>query len=140
MKKFFKVVMYVFLGIIALGVVAAIVGEDETGTTNETVTEQKEETKKENVKEAGKSEKKKESKNDPGISKKEFDQLQSGMSYEEVVKIIGSEGEVLSESGNEGEDLHTVMYQWDGESGWGANANAMFQGGKLNTKSQFGLE
>ena len=147
MKKLLKGVLYVFLGFIALGVIASLMGEGEeetsskdtsTGQTEEVVKE--EESKKEPAKEEGKPEKKKESKNKPGISKKEFDQLKSGMSYEEVVKIVGSEGEVLSESGNEGEDLHTVMYSWEGESGWGSNANAMFQGGKLNTKAQMGLE
>ena len=125
--------MYGFVGLIALGVIAAAFGgEDDVTTTSDpkpATVEKKEE-----------SAEKKETKNDPGISKKEFEQIQSGMTYEEVVSIIGGEGEVLSESGNKGEDLHTVMYQWDGESGFGANANAMFQGGKLNTKSQFGLE
>ena len=138
MKKFFKFIMYGFVGLIALGVIAAVFGgEDDTTTTSDpepaTVT-------KETVEKKEEAAEKKETKNDPGISKKEFEQIQSGMTYEEVVSIIGGEGEVLSETGNKGEDLHTVMYQWDGESGFGANANAMFQGGKLNTKSQFGLE
>lgn len=76
----------------------------------------------------------------PDISKKEFDQLKSGMTYEEAVKIIGGPGEIQSESGNKGEALHTVMYMWEGEKGFGANASVMFQGGKLNMKSQAGLE
>jgi hypothetical protein len=65
------------------------------------------------------------------------------MSYEEVVEIIGGQGEVLSESGTPGGtgmDIHTVMYTWEGESGFGANANAMFQGNKLMNKAQFGLK
>jgi hypothetical protein len=78
--------------------------------------------------------------NNPGMSKAEFDQLKSGMTYEQATAIIGGPGEVLSESGNKGEALHTVMYQYKGEKGLGANANLMFQGNKLNNKAQFGLE
>ena len=79
-------------------------------------------------------------KNKDTMSMAEFEQLKSGMTYEEAVKIIGGKGEVLSESGEEGTDFYTVMYMWDGEGEFGANSNIMFQGGKLNTKSQFGLK
>ncbi|MFY0760227.1 hypothetical protein AB1K32_15255 [Metabacillus dongyingensis] len=75
-----------------------------------------------------------------GISKEEFAQIENGMTYEEVVAIIGVEGEILSEVGEKGTQFYTIMYMWDGETGLGANANAMFQGNKLNAKSQFGLE
>ena len=78
--------------------------------------------------------------NDPGISMAEFEQLKSGMTYEEVTEIIGGPGEVMSESGNPGEDLHTIMYMYKGENGLGSNANIMFQGNKLNNKAQFGLD
>jgi hypothetical protein len=84
--------------------------------------------------------KKEEPQNKPTISKAEFDQIQNGMTYEEVVKIIGGEGELLSETGTKGDPAHTVMYKWDGEGDIGANANAMFQGGKMINKSQFGLK
>ncbi len=66
-----------------------------------------------------------------------FAQLKTGMKYADVVKIFGSEGEVLSE--NEMGGFKTVMYKWDGE-GFGANVNVMFQNGKLISKSQFGLK
>jgi hypothetical protein len=33
----------------------------------------------------------------------------------------------------------TIMYMWEGRGGLGANMNAMFQGGKLIAKAQFGL-
>ncbi len=74
------------------------------------------------------------------ISLEEFNSIKNGMTYKEVVEIIGGEGEVLSESGEEGSKYHTIMYKWDGEGGFGANANAMFQGGKLISKSQLGLK
>lgn len=79
-------------------------------------------------------------KNKPSMSKSEFDQLKGGMTYEEATAIIGGPGEVISESGNPGEQLHTVMYQYEGEGDIGANANLMFQGNKLNNKAQFGLK
>ncbi|MGL5446574.1 MAG: hypothetical protein ACRDBL_04615 [Rhabdaerophilum sp.] len=76
--------------------------------------------------------------NDPGISATEFTAIQTGMTQDEVAGIVGSPGEVISENDLAG--TRTVMVQWDGESGFGANANAMFQNGKLIQKSQFGLE
>jgi hypothetical protein len=76
--------------------------------------------------------------NDPGISATEFTAIQTGMTQDEVTAIVGSAGEVISENDLGG--TRTVMVKWDGESGFGANANAMFQNGKLIQKSQFGLE
>ncbi len=78
--------------------------------------------------------------NKPTITKAEFDQIKSGMTYEEVTQIIGGPGTVLSESGNPGEKLHTVIYQYEGEGSLGANANMAFQGNKLQNKAQMGLE
>ena len=74
------------------------------------------------------------------ISKAEFEKLKTGMSYKEAVEIIGGAGEMLSETGTVGEELHTVMYMWKGEGQLGANANIMFQNDKLNTKAQAGLK
>ncbi|WP_336883818.1 DUF3862 domain-containing protein [Priestia koreensis] len=68
-----------------------------------------------------------------------YDQLRDGMSYEEATKIIGGEGDVMSETGQKGAADHTVMYEYTGEGDLGANANLMFQGNKLINKSQFGL-
>lgn len=77
--------------------------------------------------------------NDPGISKTEFAQIQNGMTYDRVKKIIGSEGEMLSEVGQKGKQFYTVTYEWKGKSGFGSNANFIFQDGKLQSKAQFGL-
>lgn len=79
-------------------------------------------------------------KNNPSMNKAEFDQLKSGMTYEKCIEIIGGPGEVASESGNPGDQFHTVMYQYEGEGDFGANANLMFQGNKLQSKAQFGLK
>ncbi|MEG2020650.1 MAG: hypothetical protein RR087_02685 [Oscillospiraceae bacterium] len=78
--------------------------------------------------------------NDYHISIAEFNELSEGMEYAEVCKIIGSEGVLLSESGEEGTPNHIAMYQWDGSGSMGANANAVFSGKLLISKAQFGLK
>ena len=75
-------------------------------------------------------------KNSAKITKDEFNQLQDGMSRAQVAEIVGSPGEVISESTIAG--YTTVMVSWDG-SGLASNANAMFQNDKLISKAQFGL-
>ena len=75
--------------------------------------------------------------NDPGISAAEFSQLRNGMSYEQAQEIVGSPGELVSDSEIAG--IRTFAVKWDGESGLGANANVMFQNGQLVMKAQFGL-
>jgi hypothetical protein len=72
-----------------------------------------------------------------GVTLANFNRIREGMSYQEVVSILGSPGELTASSDVAG--IKTVMYQWEGES-FGANMNAMFQNGKLVTKAQFGLE
>lgn len=74
-----------------------------------------------------------------GVTMANFQKLKTGMKYEEVVKILGKDGELMSENDIGG--TKTEMYQWDGDGGgFGANMNAMFQNGKLVSKSQFGLK
>lgn len=121
--------------VVLLGIGGAIAGgEEEPKQEVPAVSEKVQEEASVAPKEEPKQEEKK------GINKAEFDAIQNGMTYEEVVKIIGVEGEVMSESGTAGEEFHTVMYTWDGEEGFGANANAMFQDGKMINKAQFGLK
>jgi hypothetical protein len=74
------------------------------------------------------------------VTKEKFDQIKDGMTYEEVVKIIGSKGNLISETGEKGTPYHTVIYQFEGDGSFGANANFTFQGGKLVNKAQFGIE
>jgi len=80
------------------------------------------------------------SKNLPEMSMDEFEQIKNGMTYEQVTEIVGSTGEIVSETGTPG--YYTVTYQFKGGgSMWGnANAQLMFQGGKLTTKTQMGLK
>ena len=79
--------------------------------------------------------------NPPTISMKEFNSISTGMTYEEIVAIIGSEGEVLSEVDmGMGDEYKTTVYMWDGEGAVGANANITIQGGKVIAKAQVGLK
>lgn len=70
----------------------------------------------------------------------QFNQLENGMTLEEVIAIVGGEGEIISETGEKGTDLYTVMYSYTGKGSLGANVSLMFQGNTLQNKSQFGLE
>ncbi len=63
-----------------------------------------------------------------------FNQIQTGMTYEEVVAIIGEEGTVSSESSFG--DSSMKIYSW---SNGIANATISFTNGKVSAKSQFGL-
>ncbi len=70
------------------------------------------------------------------VTKDEYQKIKTGMTYSEVVAIIGAEGEEMSSSG-EGR-FRTIMFMWQNTSG--SNMTVMFQNDKLNTKAQFGLE
>lgn len=149
MKKFLKWTAIIFIGLIVIG---AVMGEEEetaTPAVTETVTEEAtaeepaeaEATEEAAVEEEAPAEEPAEPANGPELTKAEFDQIENGMTYEEVVAIIGSEGELMSEVGAEGEQFYTSMYMWEGES-LGSNANVTFQGSPavVEMKAQFGLE
>lgn len=69
-----------------------------------------------------------------------FGQIQTGMSYQEVRDIVGGDGELISSVDIGEPELKTEMYTWNGNGPIGSNANVMFQGGKVSSKGQFGLE
>ncbi|HSU17650.1 MAG TPA: DUF3862 domain-containing protein [Longimicrobium sp.] len=71
----------------------------------------------------------------PVVTAAEFAMIQDGMTYQQVVGIIGAPGDQLSASSIAG--YRTVMYSWTNSNG--SNMNAMFQNGKLIQKAQFGL-
>jgi hypothetical protein len=78
----------------------------------------------------------------PVVTMAEYQQLQNGMSYQQVVQVIGQPGEEASRNHMDGvpgvmESVETVMYQWINPGG--SNMNAMFQNDKLIQKAQFGL-
>lgn len=74
------------------------------------------------------------------ITLAKFNQIQNGMSYEQVVALLGAPGQVMSENtiGEGAYRTHTVMYSW--QVGVMANMNCMFQNGKLMSKAQLGLQ
>lgn len=75
------------------------------------------------------------------ITLDEFNAIKTGMDYQEVFDIVGGRGEILSEVDlGLGDEYVTIMFTWKGEGSLGANANVTFQGGKVTTKAQFGLE
>ena len=71
------------------------------------------------------------------LSLSEFNQLKNGMTYDECVEIIGTEGKQQMEI--EVLDISTINYVWSGES-FGATATLTFQDNKLVSKSQFNLK
>lgn len=70
------------------------------------------------------------------VTLEKYNQIKNGMTYKEVVKIIGFEG--TEDSQSEVGGIKTVMYTWQNDDG--SNMNATFQNGKLVEKAQFGLK
>lgn len=74
------------------------------------------------------------------ITQEEFNKIEMGMTYQEVVDIIGSEGELLSEGdAGLGAEYVTHIIMWKGADRI-SNANVTFQGGKVVSKAQVGLK
>ena len=76
------------------------------------------------------------------ITMAEFNRIQIGMTYKQVVQIIGSNGTLTSENYIPGvpgvmAPIHTKMFAWEG-SGIG-NAMVIFQNDRVFQRSQFGL-
>lgn len=74
---------------------------------------------------------------DVEITLEQYNSIETGMSYDEVVSLLGGEGSLLSDSEISG--YTAQVYQWNGTS-LGANATVTFSDGKVMSKSQFGLE
>lgn len=72
------------------------------------------------------------------ISLAEFNQIQTGMSYEDVCAIIGSSG--TQSSVVEGFGTKVEIYTWYGNGLAGSNANVTFENGKVSGKAQAGLK
>lgn len=75
------------------------------------------------------------------VTLEEFNQLETGMTEEEVWDIIGGKCTLDAETSIDGlEEYKTVSYGCNGKGTTGANVQLMFQGGKLSTKAQTGLK
>lgn len=123
MKRVGKIILWLFVAVIAIGVINLIVTTAPATQTQKTTTTPKEAPKPQV---------------DPGeITMEEFNQIQNGLALEQVEKIVGGKGELQSSAGDG--QYKTEMYTWKG-NGMGANANVTFQGGKVMAKAQFGLQ
>lgn len=76
----------------------------------------------------------------PIVTKDEFNQITNGMPYDQVIKIIGGEGEKVAETGKLGDKYYIVTYQYNGKGDSGANANFTFENGKVICKAQAKLK
>jgi len=70
------------------------------------------------------------------ITLAEFNEIQSGMTYDQVKEIVGCDGTVNSDTEVMGSKM--TIYSWYGENGI-SNANVNIQNGKLINKTQIGL-
>jgi hypothetical protein len=76
------------------------------------------------------------------LTKAKYDAIRNGMSYADVVRIIGYDGENLATNHLDGipgvmKSVTTKMYSWENSDG--SNMNAMFQNDRLVSKAQYGL-
>lgn len=78
---------------------------------------------------------------DGKITQAQYDKIKTGMSYDEVKKITGSEGQNIFESGDKGTDNYSISYMWLGKNS--GEATIGFTGKtelKVLMKSQSGLK
>ena len=78
---------------------------------------------------------------EPEITLAEFDQIKQGMTYDQVVKIIGVAGQVTSEYKAPpigGQDFSSKTYTFHGAT-LGSSAVITFTGGTVSSTMQFGL-
>ncbi len=71
------------------------------------------------------------------ITAEEYNKIETDMTYEQVKKIIGSDGEVSSQVEMNG--VKTVIITWYGNGVAGSNANVTFMNNKVFGKAQVGL-
>lgn len=75
--------------------------------------------------------------NSPDITFPEYMKIRAGMTYDEVVSVIGGYGERLSSVSSYGHSMS--MYSWDGVGKIGASAVITFSDGKVYSQAEYGL-
>lgn len=74
---------------------------------------------------------------EPGLTLENYNRIETGMTYDMVVALLGAPGEVQMEVDVGAPEFKTVNYQW----GAGFEYCAItFQGGKVAMKMQIGLK
>lgn len=68
----------------------------------------------------------------------EYNQIESGMSYEDVQTIVGSSGVVSSQTEMAGINISIIT--WYGNGTAGSNANVTFKNNEVTGKAQVGLK
>ena len=72
------------------------------------------------------------------ITLEQYNQIENGMSYEQVKDIIGSEGELVAEVGIKNEPFYCTIYVWEGIQS-ASKATFTFEDNILQSKSQYKL-
>lgn len=72
------------------------------------------------------------------ITMEEYNLIDTGMSYDEVKEIVGSDGEVSSQVESNG--IKIVIITWYGNGLAGSNANVTFTNNEVTAKAQVGLQ
>lgn len=117
-KKLKSSGLRIFLGILILliGIASiASLGEDNTSPTSANSTELQQQK----------------------VTLEKFNKLETGMTYKQVVEIIGEDGTLSTESSYGNQSLK--VYYWYSSNGI-SNATVSFSNGKLTAKSQIGLD
>lgn len=78
------------------------------------------------------------SSNSEYITLEEYNKIETGMTYEKVVKIVGSKGTVSSQVEMNG--INNIIITWYGNGLAGSNANVTFMNNKVQGKAQVGLK
>ena len=73
------------------------------------------------------------------VNYENFEKIENGMTYQQVVELFGCEGKIMSETDiGLGEEYKTTLYYWYDDTGV-SNCNVTIQGGKVVAKAQIGL-
>lgn len=73
------------------------------------------------------------------VTSGKYDNIKKDMKYEDVVKLIGADGSVLTQVGDETTESNMSIYVWYGEDGI-SNACVSFKDGIVQEKSQILLK
>lgn len=123
MKKTGKVILGVTIALVGVGIMINGFSSSESGNSSNSSSNTAIQTETEG--------------NDGYATLDKFNAIETGMSYNDVVEIVGSEGTVMSES--EVADIKSTIYYWYSKDGV-SNMNIMVQNDSVISKAQVGLK